>query len=138
MARQRLTNEQWECIEGEFSPASRTGRPRCCLRTVLDGILWIKRTGAPWRDLPEEFGPYQSVWHWFNRWTADGTLDRILARLQSAFLEANEIDGELWCVDGTIVRAARCCNGGGKKTIRASRRTTRSAAAAAAFLRRST
>lgn len=138
MMRHRLTDEQWECIKGEFAPPARTGRPRRSARLLLDAIFWIQRTGAPWRDLPTEFGPYQTVWHCFNQWNDDGTLDRILDQLRRAFVAAGEIDSELWCIDGTTVRAARACNGGGKKTTPASRSTTRSAAPGAVSPQRST
>ncbi|MHC2066846.1 transposase [Bremerella sp. T1] len=56
MARHRLTDDQWELIAGFFPPPARTGRPRVDRRMVVDGILWVMRTGAPWRDLPEKFG----------------------------------------------------------------------------------
>ena len=92
---------------------------------MMDGILHILRTGAPWRDLPRAFGPCKTVWYWFNRWTSDGTLGKVLARLQADCVDADEIDRELWCVDGTTVRAARCAAGGGKKTTRASRKIMR-------------
>ena len=98
-------------------PSATTGRPPRDRRQVLDGILWILRTGAPWRDLPEEFGPWRTVWHPFDKWNGDGTLDRILDRLRSAHFDAGAIDHDLWCIDGTIVRAARCASGGGKKGI---------------------
>jgi len=54
----------------------------------------------------------------FNKWNADGTLDEILQRLRALHIDAGAIDKELWCIDGTTVRAARCAAGGGKKTIR--------------------
>ena len=76
------------------------------------------------RDLPEEFGPWATVWDLFDKWNADGTLDEILARLQADHLDAGEIDEELWCVDGTTVRAARCAAGGGKKGIHKNRLIT--------------
>ncbi len=91
------------------------GRPPCDRRQVLDGILWVLRTGAAWRDLPEEFGKWQSVWRLFDQWNSDGTLDAILNRLRAAHIDAGELDRVLWCIDGTIVRAARCAAGGGKK-----------------------
>ena len=78
---------------------------------IVNGILWILRSGSPWRDLPEEFGPWQTVWGLFDKWNSNGTLDTILRRLQAAFVDIGEIDEELWCVDGTIVRAARCAAG---------------------------
>ena len=117
MSRHRLTDEQWELIEGFFPPPAKTGRPPRHRRQVLDGILWILRTGAPWRDLPEEFGPWATAWDLFNKWNRDGTLDNILDCLRSAHFDCEMIDQGLWCIDGTTVRAARCAAGGGKKGI---------------------
>ncbi len=124
MIRHRLTDDQWECIAHIFPAPARTGRPPRNRRTVVDGILWILRTGAPWRDLPEEFGPWATVWDLFDKWNRDGTLDEILQQLRAAFIEAGEIDQELWCVDGSAVRAARCAAGGGKKGTPRSLQTT--------------
>lgn len=125
MARRCLTDDEWGCIADVFPEPADTGRPPRDRRLVMDGILWILRTGSPWRDLPEEFGPWQTVWRLFNQWNADGTLDEILRRLQAAHVDVGEIDEELWCIDGTIVRAARCAAGGGKKGIRRNRLITR-------------
>jgi transposase len=136
--RHRLTDRQWELICDIFPPPARTGRPRRDRRQVVDGILWILRTGAPWRDLPEEFGPWGTVWDLFDTWNADGTLDTILSRLRSSRIDAGEIDDQLWCLDGTSVRAARCAGGGAKKTIRASRRTMPWGDPAGVFPRNST
>jgi len=83
---------------------------------VVNGILWMLRTGAPWRDLPEEFGAWKTVWRLFDQWNGDGTLDQMLRSLQSERLRSGEIDSELWCIDGSVVRAARCAAGGGKTT----------------------
>lgn len=124
MTRHRLTDDQWECIKDVFQPRAKTGRPPNDRRLMVDGILWILRTGAPWRDLPEEYGPWSTVWDLFDKWNDDGTLDEILRLLRASFIEAGEIDNELWCVDGTVVRAARCANGGGKKETRKSLQTT--------------
>lgn len=125
MVRHRLTDEQWNLIKDVFPPPANTGRPPRCRRVILDGILWILRTGAPWRDLPKEFGPWKTVWDLFDTWNSDGTLNEILDRLRAARIDAEEVDSELWCVDGTNVRAARCAAGGGKKGIRRNRLTTR-------------
>ena len=124
MTRHRLTDEQWDCIADIFPPPAKTGRPAADRRMIVDGILWIMRTGSPWRDLPEEFGPWGTVWDLFDKWNDDGTLDEILSRLRAMHIDAGEIDEELWCIDGTIVRAARCAAGGGKKRIRRSLLTT--------------
>ena len=118
--RHRLTDEQWDCISDVFPAAARTGRPQRDRRIIVDGILWILRTGSPWRDLPEEFGPWATVWDLSDKWNHDGTLDEILGSLRAAFIEAGEVDHALWCIDGTIVRAARCATGGGKKRIQRS------------------
>jgi transposase len=128
MLRHRLTDEQWERIKDFFDPPADTGRPQRNRREVMDGILWILRTGSPWRDLPRAFGPWQTVWRLFDRWNHDGTLDAILQELQGEI----RINEELWCIDGTAVRAARCAAGGGKKTIPKNRRTTPSAGVAVA------
>jgi len=118
MARNRLTDEQWDLIQDIFPPPAKMGRPPVNRRDVVDGIFWILRTGSPWRDLPEEFGKWGTVWDLFDKWNANGTWDEILDRLRSAHAD---IDGELWCVDGTTVRAARCASGGGKKGTRKNR-----------------
>jgi transposase len=118
MTRHRLTDAQWESIADVFPPPAATGRPPSNRRNVVDGILWIMRTGSPWRDLPEEYGPWSTVWDLFDKWNSDGTLDDILCRLRAMKIDAGEIDQDLWCIDGTIIRAARCAAGGGKKGIR--------------------
>jgi len=124
MLRHRLTDEQWERIADVFGPPAATGRRPRDRRQVIDGILWVLRTGSPWRDLPAELGPWQTVWRLFDQWNGDGTLDAILSQL----LGEIQINEELWCVDGTTVRAAKCAAGGGKKGTMKNHKTTRSAA----------
>lgn len=121
MARNEISDEAWELVAELFPKPARTGRPPSDRRMVFDGILWILRTGAPWRDLPEEFGPWQTAWRLFDQWNGDGTLDRVLHRLRSSRIDG---EAEVWFVDGTIIRAARCAAGGGKKGIETSRQTT--------------
>src|SRR5437588_6955643 len=103
MARLLLTDDEWDLIKDVFAEPKATGRPPRDRRMVLDGILWILRTGSAWRDLPDEFGPWQTVWRLFDAWNADGTLNQIVARLQACHFDAGLVDTELWCVDGTIV-----------------------------------
>jgi len=124
MSRLLLTDEEWELIADVFPEPAATGRPRRDARTVLDGVLWVLRTGSPWRDVPEEFGAWKTCWRMFDQWNADGTLVEILQRLQAAFVSAGAMDNELWCIDGTTVRAARCAAGGGKKGTQRSLQTT--------------
>lgn len=113
--RHSLTDDQWELIVDIFGEPADVGRPRADRRNVVDGIFWILRTGAPWRDLPERYGKWKTVYELFRQWSDDGTFDEILRRLRSAMVDVEEIDDELWCVDGTNVRAARCAAGADKK-----------------------
>ena len=124
MARHRLIGLPSIILIFSFPPPAKTGRKPRDRRMIVDAILWILRTGAPWRDLPLEFGPWATAWDLFNKWNANGTLDKMLNRLRGACMELDEIDDELWCIDGTTVRAARCAAGGGKKGTRKSRLIT--------------
>lgn len=108
---------------------------------MLNGIFWILGTGAPWRDLPERFGPWQTVYDHFSKWRAAGVFARVIEALQVKLDERGLIDWELWCVDGAHVRAARAAGGADKKVSTATptnRRTTRWAAAEAGLDRSST
>ncbi|MBK8715341.1 MAG: transposase [Deltaproteobacteria bacterium] len=84
MPRHRLTDAQWELI-GDLFPTNnfKTGRRPRDRRLMLDAIFWVLRTGAPWRDLPECFGPWSTAWDFFDKWTKDETFDRVLRRLRS-------------------------------------------------------
>jgi transposase len=117
MVRHRLQDDEWALIADLFPTPAQTGRPPKKPRDMMDGILWILRSGAPWRDLPREFGKWSTVWEWFDKWNGDGTLDKVLDRLRSSRIDGGHLDGDLWCIDGTSVRAHRCAAGGGKKGI---------------------
>jgi transposase len=85
---------------------------------VLNGIVWKFRTGVPWRDVPERYGPWTSLHTRFRRWAADGTFDRMLRAAQAKADAAGDIDW-LVSVDSTIVRAHQHAAGarkGGAKT----------------------
>ena len=131
MRRHELTDEQWDQVKDLLPVNQGRGRRWEDHRRVLDGMLWILRTGAPWRDLPERYGPWQTVYDRFNRWRKDGTLDRILEALQIRLDRAGRVDWDLWCIDGSSVRASRAAAGAGEKTTHKSRATTRWAARAA-------
>lgn len=141
MKRHALTDEQWELIEPLIPlSAARTGRPAKDRRLMLDGIFWILATGAPWRDLPERFGPFQSVHRYFSNWRKAGVFARIVEALQVKLDNRGLIDWEMWCVDGTSVRATRAAAGADKKVssdTRANRPITRWAAAEAGLDRNS-
>jgi transposase len=103
------------CIEDLFPPPAATGRPPRSRRQILDAIFYVLRTGSPWRDVPAEFGPWQTAWRLFDAWNAGGIFDEILHRLRTRMIELDPVDKQLWCIDGTIIRAHRCAGGGGKK-----------------------
>ncbi len=113
MERHVLTDREWEAIKGELPPEDerRPGRPWISHRLVISGILWILGTGAPWRDLPEKFGKWKTVYNRFGRWTKQGHWDRIYAKRLDMMAADGEIDQEQWNVDGTITRAHRCAGG---------------------------
>lgn len=79
MKRHELTAEQWLLVEPfVLQNATRTGRPARDRRTLVNGIFWILHTGAPWRDLPERYGPWQTVYHHFAAWRRDGVFTQML------------------------------------------------------------
>ena len=114
MRRGDLSDEQWELIAGLFPVQKRGGRWKSH-RDVFNGILWVLRTGAPWRDLPEHYGRWGSIYHRFNRYRKDGTFDRVLKALRIRLDKNGHIDWDLWCVDGSSVRASRAAAGAAKK-----------------------
>ena len=72
---------------------------------IINGILWLLRTGAPWRDLPERYGPWRTVATRFYRWEKVGVWQSVLSALQEDSDMAGEVDWDVHHVDGTIVRA---------------------------------
>ena len=92
---------------------------------MLGAILWVLRTGAPWRDLPERFGPWSTAWSRFRRWTAAGVWARVLAVLQRMADRAGRLDWATPYVDGTVVRAhqhaAGAVGGQGRQALGRSR-----------------
>jgi len=115
MRRHELSDQQWDAIKDFLPTAKGRGRPPSDARLMLNGMLWIVRTGAPWRDLPERFGPWETVYARFNAWSQDGTFDRVLSRLQTELDSAGQIDWELFCIDGSTVRASRAAAGATEK-----------------------
>lgn len=126
MKRHELTDEEWELV-ADLMPTSgpEGGHPWRDHRVMLNAMMWVLRTGAPWRDLPERFGPWQSAYDRFARFRQDGTLDKILRKLQLRLDREGRIDWDLWCVDGTNVRAARAAAGAAKKGAPTNPKTTR-------------
>jgi transposase len=104
MARGDLTDQQYARIEVHLPKRKGRGHPWKDHRIVLDGILWVLRTGAPWRDLPERYGPWQTAYDRFVRWQKDGTWGRILQALQ-AEADAQGTLGWECAIDASVVKA---------------------------------
>lgn len=99
MRRFELTDEQWQRIRDKLpGHEGDVGRPPRDNRLFLDAVLWIARTGAPWRDLPERFGNWNAVFQRFRRWAKKGHWQRIMEQLQDPDLKR-------LLIDSTVVRA---------------------------------
>jgi transposase len=116
--RHELSDAEWARLVRLLPPRQTGGRPYHDHRPILNGILWILHTGAPWRDLPERYGPWRTVYSRFRRWTQAGVWDRVLAALQREADAAGQLDWQLWTIDGSSVRAHKAAAGGGKKRPR--------------------
>ena len=134
--RHDVTDAQWARLAPlltELAPQKpKTGKPNTDHRLIVNGILWKLRTGAPWRDLPERYGPWQTVYSRFRRWRLAGIWDRLFAAVQRQEDAAGRLDWTLQFVDGSVIRAHQHAAGakGGTQTRR------RSDAARAASVRR--
>jgi transposase len=104
MRRHDVSDTEWVRLE-PLLPPRKAGKPRKDDRLVINAILWKLATGAPWRDLPERYGPWQSVYTRFRRWTQGGVWDRIFAAVQRQADAAGQIDWTVHFVDGTVIRA---------------------------------
>ena len=113
MERYELTDAQWAAVEPLLPrPTRRGGHPWRDHRQVFNGILWVLVTGARWRTLPKEYGPWSACHDRFRRWRDAGLFDRLLSALHLAPDERGRIDRSLWLADGTSVRASRSAAGG--------------------------
>ena len=141
VARGDLTDAQWACLEPLLPRGKKPGRPPVWTRRqLIDGIRFRTRTGVPWRDVPERYGPWARSYDLFRRWQRDGTWLRIFSELQA---QADAKDLITWDlnIDSTVCRAHQHAAGARKRgTSRpsrpagspSSRTTTASAARAAA------
>ncbi len=98
MSRYDLTDFEWRVIE-PLLPNKPRGVPRVDDRRVLNGIFWVLRSGAPWRDLPERYGPRTTCYNRFVRWRRAGVWDRLMDAISAAY------DGDIQIIDSTSIRA---------------------------------
>lgn len=118
--RHELTDAAWRRIEPLLPAQPVRGGRWADHRTVVNGILWKLATGAPWRDLPERYGNWKTVYERYRRWAADGTFDAILTHVQVHDDSVGRIDWTV-SVDSTIVRAHQHAAGARKKGNRMGR-----------------
>ena len=113
-----LRDDQWERLK-DFVPGGRKGKrgPRSDNRRFLNALLWMARSGARWRDLPAQFGDYETVKRRYYRWIERGVLDEVLAAL------SREADLEWLMIDSTIVRAHQHAAGASRQKDPMRRRT---------------
>jgi putative transposase len=102
----QLNEKQWSKVAAFLEADDTVGEPGKDDRKFIEAVLWWRRTGVPWRDLPKEFGPWTTVFNRFDRWSKNGKWDRLLRALQT------DIDGEWHSLDSTINRAHQHAAGG--------------------------
>ena len=105
-----ITDEQWERIEPLLpkpGPGHKGGRPRADNRACLEGILWVLRSGARWRDLPDRYPSPSTCWRRLGEWEAEGVLEDIWATLLESLDEQGLLDWEEVFIDGTFAPAKK-------------------------------
>ena len=105
--RYELTDEEWERLRPYFRErqAGDKGRPRREPRTILNGIFWLARSGAVWRDLPDRYGPWQTVYRRFREWTESGLIEKIFHEL------GEDADLQEISIDSTYIKAHKASAG---------------------------
>lgn len=125
-----LTNEQWELVEPLIPEKERRsdgrGRPWRGAREVLEGILWILRTGAPWQDMPDRYPPYQTCHRRFQEWVRSGVFERILQALAADLESRGGIDLSECFIDGTFSPAKKGALASARPSAARARRSWRS------------
>jgi transposase len=105
-----LTAAQWEKLKPLLAPKRRSdgrGRPWRDTQAVLNGVLWVLRTGAPWHDLPDRYPPYQTCHRRFQQWQRDGTLDRLLHALAEDLRARGKLDLSETFIDASFSSAKK-------------------------------
>ena len=104
--RAQLSDSQWEKVAKALDRERRVGRPGRDDRLFFEAVLWWRRTGVPWRDLPSDFGPWKTVFNRFDRWSKSGRWARLYETLRVG------ADNEWHCIDSTTNRAHQHAAGG--------------------------
>jgi len=116
MRRGELTDKQWQRLQPLLPPEKpKTGRPNLSHRQIINGILWVLRTGAPWRDIPERYGTWSTLSSRFYRWRRAGIWDRLWTTIQEEAEQQGQLDWEIHYVDASIIRAHQHAAGAKKR-----------------------
>lgn len=116
MRRYELTDEQFALIEPYLPKMKSTGgHPWSDHRRIVNGMFWKLRSGAPWRDIPERYGPWSTVYDRYRTWCQQGRLACILIGLRDILDAQGRLDWEQWWVDGSNIRASRAAAAAPKK-----------------------
>ena len=105
--RYELTDEQWDRIKQYFEVEKKSGRPYKNVRNTVNGIVWILKSGAAWRDLPSRYGEWNAVYKCFSKWQEQGLFEKVFEEM------ALECDLQDVSIDSTIVKAHK--DAGSKK-----------------------
>jgi transposase len=115
-----LTNAQWARIEPLIPVKPRRadgkGRPPTPPRLLLNAILWVDRTGAPWADLPARYPPYQTAHRWFQKWSRQGVIEKIMKALAEDLAERGKIDVSEAFIDGSFAAAKKGATESGSRS----------------------
>jgi transposase len=106
----QLTDDEWQLVSDVFpvpAPDPRGGRPRIGARRCLEGILWVLRSGARWKDLPRSFPSYVTCWRRFAEWSRDGVWDQVWRRLVEQLDRRGDVNWEQGFADGTFASAKK-------------------------------
>jgi transposase len=127
---QAKRGRRYELTDGAFQrlepllPTQKPGGQWKDHRTVLNGMFWILNSGAQWRDMPERYGKWKTVYDRYRRWTREELFDRILNRLHLQLDTDGRIDWDVFDVDGSNIRAHQSAAGAAKKGVNENPRTT--------------
>jgi transposase len=115
LRRYELSDEQFALIADLLPPNGRRGGQWQDHRRILNGMFWVLHAGAQWREMPERYGPWQTVYDRFSRWRKNGTIDRMLERLHMQLDEDGRVAVDFWLVDSTVIRASAAAAGARRK-----------------------
>lgn len=108
--RTEIKDEQWGFIEPiiqESEPPKKVGRPTHSFRDIFEGIVWVLRTGARWKDLPKEYPSYQTCHRWFAKWVENGVINKILWALANDLKDRGQLDLSECIIDGSFAGAKK-------------------------------